>query len=466
MEHKSTSLSTIEELQKAVRELNEKIEELKQYASIKSTEQAKNEDSQKELSERSNQSNSTSDVNSPTGSNEMSPVQLKESHSGKEEETKEKLDPEPSVEFGIFVSDIARGVTDEQLTEAFSIYGKVFEAKVVKNKFTGETKGYGFVRFHNMNDVYKVLDSKNLPKFEDNISHRLQVVKVQFADPKNTLYLNNLPKEMSLESLQNKITELGQAKPTKFDLHVTSDSKPKGYGWVSYENHEVAVKVMKNLQEILLQGSPISVSLAEPKAIDRRIVSSTKVLFVKGLADSVDEKTLSNLFGEELIEKVVIPLDQVQQTRIGHAFVHFKQREDAEMVKSKFEGYILANSELKIEWCIPQHAKKHRTKNRKKKNNQNESQKHLQNSNTYYKPRDFGTDTNQYSHDYIDPKMWPPIIYSYPSYPTYYPYYPYPSDYDNDNSSNNDGGRNYSSSRPHGSQRHTPTRDRNQFNPY
>lgn len=103
MEHKSTSLSTIEELQKAVRELNEKIEELKQYASIKSTEQAKNEDSQKELSERSNQSNSTSDVNSPTGSNEMSPVQLKESHSGKEEETKEKLDPEPSVEFGIFV---------------------------------------------------------------------------------------------------------------------------------------------------------------------------------------------------------------------------------------------------------------------------------------------------------------------------------------------------------------------------
>lgn len=38
-------------------------------------------------------------------------------------------------------SDIARGVTDEQLTEAFSIYGKVFEAKVVKNKFTGETKG-------------------------------------------------------------------------------------------------------------------------------------------------------------------------------------------------------------------------------------------------------------------------------------------------------------------------------------
>jgi len=45
------------------------------------------------------------------------------------------------LEYGIFVSDIARGVTDQQLRDAFSAAGTVTNALVVKNKLTGETKG-------------------------------------------------------------------------------------------------------------------------------------------------------------------------------------------------------------------------------------------------------------------------------------------------------------------------------------
>lgn len=48
---------------------------------------------------------------------------------------------EPPLEYGIFVSDIARGVTDQELKDAFSSAGQVTDALVVKNKFTGETKG-------------------------------------------------------------------------------------------------------------------------------------------------------------------------------------------------------------------------------------------------------------------------------------------------------------------------------------
>lgn len=102
MEHsKSVSLSTIEDLQKAVRELNEKIEELKKYTNNKETEQPANVDTKQDFSNKSNYQ--SSDVNSPSGSNEMSPIQSKDVPSGKEETKEAKQDSAPSVEYGIFV---------------------------------------------------------------------------------------------------------------------------------------------------------------------------------------------------------------------------------------------------------------------------------------------------------------------------------------------------------------------------
>jgi RNA recognition motif-containing protein len=64
-------------------------------------------------------------------------------------------------------SDIARGTTDEQLKQAFERCAPVRDAFVVRNKFTGETKGYGFVCFQTMEDVYKCLDWDSLPRFKD-----------------------------------------------------------------------------------------------------------------------------------------------------------------------------------------------------------------------------------------------------------------------------------------------------------
>jgi RNA recognition motif-containing protein len=42
-------------------------------------------------------------------------------------------------------TDIARGVTDDMLREKFKDFGNVVEAFVVKNKYTGDTKGFNFI---------------------------------------------------------------------------------------------------------------------------------------------------------------------------------------------------------------------------------------------------------------------------------------------------------------------------------
>lgn len=45
----------------------------------------------------------------------------------------------------IFVGNLSRDVSDQDLQSAFESYGQVASATVVKDKFTGESRGFGFV---------------------------------------------------------------------------------------------------------------------------------------------------------------------------------------------------------------------------------------------------------------------------------------------------------------------------------
>ena len=52
----------------------------------------------------------------------------------------------------IFVGNLPREITEEDLQEAFGAYGKVASVSVIKDKFTGEPRGFGFVEMPNNNE--------------------------------------------------------------------------------------------------------------------------------------------------------------------------------------------------------------------------------------------------------------------------------------------------------------------------
>ncbi len=47
----------------------------------------------------------------------------------------------------LFVGNLAYAITDDQLTQIFSAYGTVVSAKVISDRFSGRSKGFGFVEF-------------------------------------------------------------------------------------------------------------------------------------------------------------------------------------------------------------------------------------------------------------------------------------------------------------------------------
>jgi len=45
----------------------------------------------------------------------------------------------------IYVGNLSYGVTEEDLREAFGGFGQVESVKIIKERFSGESKGFGFV---------------------------------------------------------------------------------------------------------------------------------------------------------------------------------------------------------------------------------------------------------------------------------------------------------------------------------
>jgi cold-inducible RNA-binding protein len=61
----------------------------------------------------------------------------------------------------LFVGNISWGVSDDQLQELFAQHGEVEEAIILKDKFSGRSRGFGFVTFVNDEDAEKAIEALN-----------------------------------------------------------------------------------------------------------------------------------------------------------------------------------------------------------------------------------------------------------------------------------------------------------------
>ncbi|MEZ4469107.1 MAG: RNA-binding protein [bacterium] len=61
----------------------------------------------------------------------------------------------------LFVGGLAWGTDDDGLRDAFERFGEVSDAKVITDRETGRSRGFGFVTFENANDADSAMQAMN-----------------------------------------------------------------------------------------------------------------------------------------------------------------------------------------------------------------------------------------------------------------------------------------------------------------
>lgn len=80
----------------------------------------------------------------------------------------------------IYVGNLPWSVDDEKLEKMFSSYGEVAEATVIKDKFSGRSKGFGFVTFNDDAAAQKAVSEMNDKDIE---GRKLKVNEARPMDP-------------------------------------------------------------------------------------------------------------------------------------------------------------------------------------------------------------------------------------------------------------------------------------------
>ena len=78
----------------------------------------------------------------------------------------------------IYVSNLSFNVEDEDLKEFFASYGEVTSAKIITDKFTGQSRGFGFVEMSDDSAARKAITELDQATVEG------RTIKVTEAKPR------------------------------------------------------------------------------------------------------------------------------------------------------------------------------------------------------------------------------------------------------------------------------------------
>ncbi|XP_027172251.1 UBP1-associated protein 2C-like [Coffea eugenioides] len=155
----------------------------------------------------------------------------------------------------IFIRSLGPKTTPENLHNFFSNYGEVEEAKVIFDRTTGYSKGYGFVTFKNAESFLLALEnpSKKIDGFvsftsicvgPDHSSGKtgntsISTDEMEKMRMKRKIRVENVPAEMSSETLLSFFEQYGEIEegPWGFDMGT---GKSRGFAYLLYKNEESA----------------------------------------------------------------------------------------------------------------------------------------------------------------------------------------------------------------------------------
>jgi RNA recognition motif-containing protein len=81
-------------------------------------------------------------------------------------ETQKFLYEEKNMNNKLYVGGLPYSVTDGKLQEIFSVHGTVESARVIADKFTGQSRGFGFVEMSSGSEAQAAISALNGTQYE------------------------------------------------------------------------------------------------------------------------------------------------------------------------------------------------------------------------------------------------------------------------------------------------------------
>merc|ERR1712079_728344 len=173
----------------------------------------------------------------------------------------------------LIVNYLPQTMTQEEIRSLFSSIGEVESCKLIRDKVTGQSLGYGFVNYHRCDDANKAIATLNGLRLQN------KTIKVSYARPSSeaikgaNLYVSGLPKHMAQPDLERLFSSCGNIITSRILCdNITGGSKgdgsvpglSKGVGFIRFGQRIEAERAIQKLNGTIPEGAtePITVKFA------------------------------------------------------------------------------------------------------------------------------------------------------------------------------------------------------------
>ncbi|XP_056646570.1 ELAV-like protein 3 isoform X6 [Diorhabda carinulata] len=297
----------------------------------------------------------------------------------------------------LIVNYLPQTMTQEEIRSLFSSIGEVESCKLIRDKVTGQSLGYGFVNYHRPEDAEKAINTLNGLRLQN------KTIKVSYARPSSeaikgaNLYVSGLPKNMTQQDLETLFSPFGRIITSRI-LCDNITGLSKGVGFIRFDQRLEAERAIQELNGTIPKGStePITVKFANNPSNNNKAIpplaayltpqatrrfagpihhptgrfrysplagdllansmlpgnamnGSGWCIFVYNLAPETEENVLWQLFGPfGAVQSVKVIRDLQTNKCKGFGFVTMTNYDEAVVAIQSLNGYTLGNRVLQV----------------------------------------------------------------------------------------------------------------------
>uniref|UniRef100_A0A6N2NCQ7 RRM domain-containing protein n=1 Tax=Salix viminalis TaxID=40686 RepID=A0A6N2NCQ7_SALVM len=277
------------------------------------------------------------------------------------EEDKEKhaqLLALPSHGSEVFIGGLPKDVIEDELRDLCEPIGEIFEIRLMKDKDSGESKGFAFVAFKSKEVARKATEELHSKDYKG------KTLRCSISETKNRLFIGNVPKNLTEDEFRKTIEEVG---PGVEVIELIKDpqtpTRNRGFAFILYYNNACADYSRQKMlnANFKLDGHAPTVSWADPKGTppdhSAAAASQVKALYVKNIPENTSTEQLKGLFQRHGdVTKVVMPPGKAGKRDFG--FIHYAERSSALKAVRDAEKYEIDGQVLEVVLAKPQADKK------------------------------------------------------------------------------------------------------------
>ncbi|KAG8365081.1 hypothetical protein BUALT_Bualt18G0067100 [Buddleja alternifolia] len=264
----------------------------------------------------------------------------------------------------LWIGDLQYWMDENYLNSCFYPTGELLSAKVIRNKQSGQSEGYGFLEFRTRASAENILQTYNgaaMPNAEQ--SYRLNWASLGAGDkrtddtPEHTVFVGDLAGDVTDYVLQETFKAVYQSVKGAKVVTDRTTGRSKGYGFVKFGDEREQQRAMTEMNGVLCSTRPMRIGPAANKkpmtsptqrglGLGKKFIwLSVGNIFVGGLDPNVTDDHLRQVFSQygELVH-VKIPVGK----RCG--FVQFADRSCAEQALSNLNGTMLGGQSVRLSW--------------------------------------------------------------------------------------------------------------------